>query len=1038
MSVNGKICLWLLDTGAAKSLVTPKFTETFPSLHIKESLIICKGANNEQIPLRGEIYLELNISDELYVCAFQVSTCQIQNLDGIIGMDILTKLKTWNIGGSLQKGAYLQLNNTYLVLRSFINSNNNADKEFNGIMSNMITTKASATNLWYNMFILHDLDVYFPCNMSCDCKLSYLLNNQSIESKNDKVINPSETTQTELDDKTGENKKISEIVESSGPDKFVIDTTISPYTPAGRHEPCNSYYGVDVAVNCKNDTPSPDTSAWPGQPCSFDSENSDAPCPYNKKAMAHSFNIEGTGWKPQYNTLFKLSQETTFSNCYIEDEISKFPVYALEATNFKAGNGTSLRIRTDYTLQNGPVIFTPVYDAQDFQLNTLKISDTCNKRGNLTIYNNTALSRRITQKQVIGYIEIIKHDDVFIPSFECTGDIEKFGKESPWKRDSDEGHLLSTLVSVNQQENAYISSKNDNIYVAGPRPNCNFTESCVYTNVKGSSPEMKKNVKTIVADITDISMFNAADVICQQVNCSLRYPKGLEKKIEMAYPYGSVYYERNKKNNVLPENLLRIPGKCLLKEGGNCENNPTMANLTSQFYFGKPTDGGGFQRNYLKKYDKLYGNKFQHLMNNDTSAQRLIWFKECLQDLADQIKTKQGISNLYFTNTDIIQKKDYKEVIENFTKKLTGTKVNVYIVIDPTSTSKQAFEKYDTKEKENNDNSQEFRHTPGWYKDAPKSFCRDQLCNNCKNNKFILKLFANDFDEEQEKHVKTIENGMEPEVPKFETGNERIQNFSKLLNNMDTSDLSNEQSIQMKDMLSKYSTLFFLSDEDEAGLIKNYEATIDTTGAPISCKPRRFGTKALLIMEQLNQIMLKKGLTRPCDGPWASPVVLVKKKALPGTKQDLNSPSSYRFCIDYRKINQESVIWKAYPTGDLKAMLHKAAGFDYNTTIDITNAFLCVAIREEDQQKTAFQLPSGLWAFTRLPQGLKVSPQIWAKAADKILKPVQDVASWYVDDIFCGSENFDKHLKDVDRVLFQLLQSGLKVRFEKCFFLRKR
>ena len=404
--------------------------------------------------------------------------------------------------------------------------------------------------------------------------------------------------------------------------------------------------------------------------------------------------------------------------------------------------------------------------------------------------------------------------------------------------------------------------------------------------------------------------------------------KNLEKKIEMAYPYGSVYYKRNEKNNVLPENLLRIPGKCSLNEDGNCENSPIIANLTSQFYFGKPTDGGGFQTNYLKKYDKLYGNKFLQLMNSDTSAQRLIWFKECLQDLADKIKTKQRTRNIYFINTERIQNNDYKEAIENFTKNLTGNKVNVYIVIEPTSTSPQAVEEFDIKEKDNNDNSQDLRHTPGWYKDVPKSFCRDQLCNGCKNNKFILKLFADDFDEKQEKHVKTIENGMDPEVPKFETGNERIQNFSKLLNDMDTSDLSNEQSMVMKNMLSNYSELFFLSDKDEAGLIKNYEASIETTGDPISCKPRRFGSKALLIMEQLNQIMLKKGLTRPCDGPWASPVVLVKKKALPGTKQDLNSPSNYRFCIDYRKINQESVVWKAYPTGDLKAMLHKAAGFD--------------------------------------------------------------------------------------------------------------
>ena len=79
-----------------------------------------------------------------------------------------------------------------------------------------------------------------------------------------------------------------------------------------------------------------------------------------------------------------------------------------------------------------------------------------------------------------------------------------------------------------------------------------------------------------------------------------------------------------------------------------------------------------------------------------------------------------------------------------------------------------------------------------------------------------------------------------------------------------------------------------------------------------------------------------------------------------------------------------------------------------------------------------------MWAFTRLPQGLKISPQIWAKAANKILKPVQDIASWYVDDIYCGSNTFEDHVKDVDRILSQLLKNGLKIRFEKCMFFKKK
>ena len=116
----------------------------------------------------------------------------------------------------------------------------------------------------------------------------------------------------------------------------------------------------------------------------------------------------------------------------------------------------------------------------------------------------------------------------------------------------------------------------------------------------------------------------------------------------------------------------------------------------------------------------------------------------------------------------------------------------------------------------------------------------------------------------------------------------------------------------------------------------------------------------------------------------------------------------------------------------MKQVLHKAAGYRYNSTIDVNSAFHCVAIRSRSQPVTAFALPSGLFCFTRLPFGLSISPQIWAKAADTILGPVKDVCSHYADDIVCGSNTFEQHKVDLRRVLYELMSSGVKVQLAKC------
>ena len=654
----------------------------------------------------------------------------------------------------------------------------------------------------------------------------------------------------------------------------------------------------------------------------------------------------GQGWQPTYSLLFHDSQDHTYLSYSESDEISKIQIYALEAKMIKAGGMVSIKIRSNYSLKSGPVVFVPSYDKKDKQLLHLITSDPCGKRATISIFNNSSLSRRIHQQQIIGTMEELDTEDIYTPSFKCTGDRKIHGSELPWSNDSDECHIFSTLVSVNQQENVYESS--NNVYLPGPSPNNNEKdEICPHRTQNCSGPGNR--IKTVIADLADKVLFGKNDILCQQVNCSLRQSHGLSKFLEVTYPYGSVYLTKaQNKRNVLPDNLLREPGRCILNIPGD-ERSPMIANITGQFYFGKPIEQCGYQEKYLKKFGTFCGKNLIINMKNDTAAQRLIWFQKGLQEMYTQIKDIEGNLNIYFNEHIGCESAggmptNYEKAIQNFADKLQNQNIHIYMVKDPTNCSSTDFEKYELLNQA--PRTMTIKHKPGLYKDAPVSFCKDPNCKGCLNNKMVLKLLAEELDVENDHPVESIQNGMEPEIPKAATDNERSQIFAEMLGKMDTSNLTEEQACKVKDILLKYAKLFLVTDYDEAGLIPDFEASIDTMGEPIACKPRRFGEKALHIMEELNITMQKKGLTVPCDGPWASPVVLVKKKSLPGIKQDPNSPSSYRFCIDYRRINQHSIQNKAYPNHNLKQMLHKAAGHNYNTTIDVINSLYCISVRQ--------------------------------------------------------------------------------------------
>ena len=80
------------------------------------------------------------------------------------------------------------------------------------------------------------------------------------------------------------------------------------------------------------------------------------------------------------------------------------------------------------------------------------------------------------------------------------------------------------------------------------------------------------------------------------------------------------------------------------------------------------------------------------------------------------------------------------------------------------------------------------------------------------------------------------------------------------------------------------------NDLGQTTLVQHKINTGDAT--PICQPPRRLPFHQHNAVRELVSDMLQRGVVEPSQGPWSSPIVLVKKK-----------DGTTRFCVDYRKLN---------------------------------------------------------------------------------------------------------------------------------------
>ena len=151
--------------------------------------------------------------------------------------------------------------------------------------------------------------------------------------------------------------------------------------------------------------------------------------------------------------------------------------------------------------------------------------------------------------------------------------------------------------------------------------------------------------------------------------------------------------------------------------------------------------------------------------------------------------------------------------------------------------------------------------------------------------------------------------------------------------------------------------------------------------------PLSTATPSRRVRKLLNE-MLERGVVEPSASPWASPIVLVRKK-----------DESTRFCVDYRKLN-DVTRKDAYPLPRIDATLDTLHGSQWFSTLDLLSGYWQVEVDEADRQKTAFCTTKGLFQFKVMPFGLCNAHATFQRLMDLVLAGLQ----WsdclvYIDDV---------------------------------------
>jgi transposase InsO family protein len=269
----------------------------------------------------------------------------------------------------------------------------------------------------------------------------------------------------------------------------------------------------------------------------------------------------------------------------------------------------------------------------------------------------------------------------------------------------------------------------------------------------------------------------------------------------------------------------------------------------------------------------------------------------------------------------------------------------------------------------------------------------------------------------------TIENVSELQDTDTDVGNTYLQDVDICKDG-----LSEEQIHRGEDLLRNYPDIFSHHEDDigHTDIVRHRIELDDPT--PFKQRHRRIPPSAFEEVRNHLQHLLATDIIRRSRSPWASPVVLVRKK-----------DGKLRMCVDYRALNERTVK-DSHALPRIEEILDALGGNKFFTVLDMKSGYHQVEVEEDHKARTAFTVgPLGFYEFNRLPFGLANSPATYQRLMEESLGDLNlRICFIYLDDVIIFSQTYEEHLDHLQQVFDRLRQTGFKLSPKKCAFFKRR